>query len=37
MPTVAQLLVECLAAEGVERVFGVPGEETLDLDASLAD
>ena len=36
MPTVAQLLVECLAAEGVERVFGIPGEETLDLNAALA-
>ena len=37
MPTAAQLLVECLAAEGVERVFGIPGEETLDLNAALAD
>lgn len=25
------LLVECLRAEGVERVFGIPGEENLDL------
>ena len=32
----AQLLVECLEAEGVERVFGIPGEETLDLNAALA-
>jgi thiamine pyrophosphate-dependent acetolactate synthase large subunit-like protein len=25
--TVAQLLVECLEKEGVEYVFGLPGEE----------
>jgi acetolactate synthase-1/2/3 large subunit len=32
--TAAQLLVECLAAEGCEYVFSVPGEETMDvLDA----
>src|ERR687883_1381275 len=35
--TAAQLLVECLEAEGVEHVFGIPGEETLDLNESLAD
>src|SRR5436190_20445672 len=35
--TAAELLVECLAAEGVEHVFGIPGEETLDLNAALAD
>ena len=35
--TAAQLLVECLEAEGVEHVFGIPGEETLDLNAALAD
>jgi acetolactate synthase-1/2/3 large subunit len=29
--TAAQLLVECLAAEGCEYVFSVPGEETLDV------
>lgn len=29
--SVAELLVECLRAEGVEYVFGVPGEETEDL------
>src|SRR6266550_5354642 len=27
----AQLLVECLAAEGCEYVFSVPGEETMDI------
>ena len=27
--------MECLLAEGVDRVFGIPGEETLDLVASL--
>jgi acetolactate synthase-1/2/3 large subunit len=27
--------VECLEAEGVKHVFGIPGEETLDLNESL--
>lgn len=27
----ADLLVKCLEAEGVEYIFGIPGEETLDL------
>ncbi|MEM8725772.1 MAG: thiamine pyrophosphate-binding protein, partial [Pseudomonadota bacterium] len=26
----SDLFVECLEAEGVEYVFGVPGEENLD-------
>ena len=29
--TAADLLVECLAAEGCEYVFSVPGEETMDI------
>ena len=29
--TVADLLVECLEAEGCEYVFSVPGEETMDI------
>ena len=29
--TAAELLVACLEAEGVDHVFGVPGEETLDI------
>jgi len=29
--TAAQLLVECLIAEGCEYVFSVPGEETMDI------
>jgi acetolactate synthase I/II/III large subunit len=33
----SDVFVECLEAEGVEYVFGIPGEETLDLNASLAD
>src|SRR3954449_8515975 len=33
----ADLFVECLEAEGVEYVFGIPGEETLDLNRALAD
>ncbi|HEX2467154.1 MAG TPA: acetolactate synthase large subunit [Solirubrobacterales bacterium] len=36
-PTAAQLLVNCLSAEGVTHVFGIPGEETLDLNAALED
>src|SRR5688572_13771434 len=31
----SDLFVECLEAEGVEHVFGIPGEETLDLNESL--
>jgi len=31
----ADLFVECLEAEGVRHVFGIPGEETLDLNDSL--
>ena len=34
---VAQLLVRCLENEGVKHVFGIPGEETLALNAALAD
>jgi acetolactate synthase-1/2/3 large subunit len=33
----SDLFVECLEAEGVRYVFGIPGEETLDLNASLAE
>ncbi len=33
----SQVFVECLEAEGVKYVFGIPGEETLDLNESLAD
>lgn len=29
--TTAQVLVDCLKAEGVEVIFGIPGEENLDL------
>ncbi len=31
------MFVQCLESEGVEYVFGIPGEETLDLNESLAD
>ena len=34
--TGADLLVRCLEAEGVEYVFGIPGEETLSLMDSLS-
>ena len=30
------MFVECLEAEGVKHVFGIPGEETVDLNESLA-
>jgi acetolactate synthase-1/2/3 large subunit len=33
----ADLFVECLEAEGVAYVFGIPGEETLDLNRALED
>src|SRR5206468_2960622 len=32
-----EVFVECLEAEGVSYVFGIPGEETLDLNESLQD
>jgi acetolactate synthase I/II/III large subunit len=35
--TGAQLLIRCLEQEGVRYVFGVPGEETLDLNDALLD
>jgi acetolactate synthase-1/2/3 large subunit len=31
----SDLFVDCLEAEGVEYVFGIPGEETLELNRSL--
>ena len=34
--TAATLLVECLAAEGCEYVFSVPGEETMDILEALS-
>ena len=34
---VAELFVRCLEAEGVERIFGVPGEENADLMMALED
>src|SRR5262245_55475129 len=36
MTTAAELLVKCLENEGVEYIFGVPGEENIDvMDALL--
>src|SRR5215217_1734655 len=35
--TAASLLVDCLAAEGCEWVFSVPGEETMDVLEALAE
>jgi len=32
----AELFVACLENEGVKHVFGIPGEETLDLNEALA-
>ncbi len=33
----SDVFVDCLESEGVQYVFGIPGEETLDLNESLAD
>src|SRR5690348_9998797 len=33
----SDVFVQCLEAEGVRYVFGIPGEETLDLNQSLAN
>ena len=33
----AQLFVKCLENEGVEYIFGMPGEENLDLMDALLD
>ena len=35
LPTTAEVLVDCLEAEGVDVVFGIPGEENLDLMMAL--
>lgn len=35
--TTSQLLVECLETEGVKYIFGIPGEENLELIAALKD
>ena len=35
--TAAQLLVKCLENEGVEYMFGVPGEENIDVMDALLD
>ena len=31
MTTAAELFVRCLENEGVERIFGIPGEENLNV------
>jgi acetolactate synthase-1/2/3 large subunit len=33
----SDVFIDCLEAEGVRYVFGIPGEETLDLSESLAN
>src|SRR5438874_809727 len=35
MTTAAEVFVRCLENEGVRHVFGIPGEETLDLNEAL--
>lgn len=35
--TAAQLLVKCLENEGVEYIFGLPGEENIDVMDALLD
>ncbi|MDX6555393.1 MAG: acetolactate synthase large subunit, partial [Miltoncostaeaceae bacterium] len=32
----AELMVRCLEAEGVERIYAIPGEETLELVDALS-
>jgi len=34
---VAQLFIKCLESEGVTKIFGVPGEETEDLQFAIED
>ncbi len=34
--TAAQLLVKCLENEGVEYIFGIPGEENIDIMDALS-
>ena len=36
MSTAAQLMVKCLENEGVEFVFGIPGEENIHFIQALA-
>lgn len=33
----AQLLVKCLEEEGVKYIFGIPGEENLEIISALED
>jgi acetolactate synthase I/II/III large subunit len=35
--TAAQLLVKCLESEGVEYIFGIPGEENIDIMDALLE
>jgi acetolactate synthase I/II/III large subunit len=35
--TIAELLIRCLEHEEVRFIFGVPGEETLDITGALLD
>ena len=37
MTTTAQLFVQCLENEGVERIFGIAGEENLYVMDALRD
>src|SRR5438552_9081046 len=37
MTTAAQLFVKCLENEGVQYIFGIPGEENIDIMDALLD
>ncbi|MEE9493359.1 MAG: acetolactate synthase large subunit [Gammaproteobacteria bacterium] len=37
MTTAAELFIQCLENEGVEKIFGIPGEENLDVMDALQD
>ena len=37
MATAAELFVQCLENEGVDKIFGIPGEENLHVMDALQD
>lgn len=37
MPSAARLFIKCLENEGVDTIFGIPGEENLDVMDALLD
>ena len=37
MATAAELFIRCLENEGVDKIFGIPGEENLDIMDALRE